>query len=75
MLFNTISIDFPSDNKTNEKTESIVKPSVFIVLLFIRNQSKAKTIPLTIFETVINNNSHSKLRRFHGGFSILSFFY
>ena len=36
------------------------KPSVFIVLLIIRNQCKAKTITCTVFETFINKKSRYK---------------
>ena len=36
------------------------KPSVFIVLPIIRNQSKTKTIPHTVLETFINNHSENK---------------
>ena len=39
------------------------KPSVFIILPIIRNQSKAKIIPHTVFETFINNNSRYKTQK------------
>ena len=49
------------DRKWLIKSVLLWKPSVFIVLPIIRNQSKTKTIR-TVFETFINNNS---LTTFH----------
>ena len=39
------------------------KPSVFIVLPIIQNQSKTKTILHTVFETFINNSSLYKTQK------------
>ena len=39
------------------------KPSVFIVLPIILNQSKSKTILHTVFETFINNSSRNKTQK------------
>ena len=39
------------------------KPSVFIVLPIIQNQSKTKTIAHTVFQTFINNSSRYKTQK------------
>ena len=54
-----------------DRSSSIVllwKPSVFLVLPVIRNQSKTKTIQHTVSETFITTILDTKLKRFHGGF-------
>ena len=45
------------------KSVLLLKPSVFIVLPIIQNQSKTKTIPHTVFETFINNNFRYKTQK------------
>ena len=55
-------LNTPLDN-TSRLIQQMWKPSVFIVLPIIQNQSKAKTIPHTVSETFVNGNSRYKIQR------------
>ena len=60
-------LNTPQDDKSRLdrscKCVLLWKPSVFMVLPTIRNQSKAETIPHTVFEKFINSNSRYKFQK------------
>ena len=68
-VLNTLLDDISRLDKSS-KFVLLGKPSVFIVLSIILNQSKTKTIPRTAFETFINNNSRCKPRNIRKNFFV-----